>query len=100
MGCISRVFDKVLELEPGQTIVLNFNSMGDMKSKRTLLFREKAKYESRVKNPKDIFIRQEMITRENVFRIYLSVDGGGEDWTSNAVVMDDKQVTPLIERRP
>ena len=47
---IQQLFDRVLQLEEGEEIILKFPDALQLASKKMLLFREKAKYERQSKN--------------------------------------------------
>jgi len=84
---IKQLFDKILTLETGETIILEFLSENDMKSKRAQLFKEKAAYERSCKIvAKGICIRQHINRLNDVYQLKLSCSGTSTDWLLNAVI--------------
>lgn len=91
---VTQLFDRVLMLEEGEVITLTFNNMKDLASKKTLLFREKRKYEEKLKNSlnfKEIFISQDASTKT----LKLSTNGTSLDWLSTATITVGESKTPL-----
>lgn len=89
MTVVSDLFDRLLTLESGQVIELSFDTEKELVSKKTMLFREKKKYEQRMKNVlnfKSIFIGQEVKKRTGVYKLKLSTNGTSLDWITNAVI--------------
>lgn len=86
---IGLVFDKLLTLENDEVIVLPFSTEAEMKSKKVMFFREKKKYEERMKNApnfKVFFIGQEVNKAKGTFNLKLSTNGCNLDWFTNAVI--------------
>lgn len=89
MTVVSTLFDRLLTLESGQTIELTFDNHSDFMSKKTMLFREKKKYEQRMKNVlnfKTIFIGQKVDKKTDTYRIKLSTNGTSLDWLTSAIL--------------
>jgi len=92
MSVVSDLFDKVLQLKPGERITIPFKTVGEMKSKKTMLFREKKAYEESLQGSllrKSIFITQELRTKDNVFKLHLSTTAETMDWLSGAVIVEE-----------
>jgi len=88
---VSKLFDKVLTLESGEVIELTFQTEKDLVSKKTMLFREKRKYEQRMKDTvsfKSFFIGQEVNKKRGVFKLKLSTNGTSLDWLTSAIIRD------------
>lgn len=96
---VSALFDKVLTLNEGEVITLKFDSLKDMLSKKTMLFREKRKYEARMKNVpsfKSFFIGQTVKDKEGIYILRLSTNGTSLDWLTNAVIKrKEGEIVPL-----
>jgi hypothetical protein len=96
---VSVLFDKVLTLDEGEIITLKFDSLKEMLCKKTMLFREKRKYEARMSNVpsfKSFFIGQTVKEKEGVYIIRLSTNGTSLDWLTNAVIKSKEgEVVPL-----
>lgn len=89
MTVVSTLFDRLLTLESGQTIELTFDNHSDFMSKKTMLFREKKKYEQRMKNVlnfKTIFIGQKVDKKTDKYLIKLSTNGTSLDWLTSAII--------------
>lgn len=84
---IQRLFDKLVQLAPNEQIVLKFQSMEELTSKKTLIYREKSLYEAKAKgNAVAIGIKQDCKPFVNRFQLTLSVME--ENWLSSAVVQN------------
>jgi hypothetical protein len=84
---IKQLFDRILRLEQGETIILNFNSEHEMKSKRTMLFKEKAAYERSCKIvAKGIRIRQHISRLTDTYQLKISCSGTATDWLVKALI--------------
>ena len=89
MSVLSRLLDRVLLLEDREVITLSFSTQGDMLSKKVLLYREKTKYETKMKNEdsfREIFITQKCNKDFNRFELELSLGGTEVDWIASATV--------------
>lgn len=98
MSQIKELFDKVLELKDGEVITLSFINSNDLNSKRTMLVRERKKYEETLGDAKqDVFIHREMDTKKKVFRLHLSSSGSMLDWMAGAVIRSQDGVTKNLK---
>jgi hypothetical protein len=89
MSAIRHLFDKVLTLQEGETIILTFENAKDLMSKKVMLFREKKKYEESLKNVanfKSFFIGQEINKKTGIFKLKLSTNGTNLDWVTSAML--------------
>jgi ABC-type multidrug transport system ATPase subunit len=88
VSAIKLLFDRVLLLDEGETIILNFKTEKDLRSKKVMLFREKTKYEKALNGAsfKAIFIGQKVDKVKGVFELKLSTNGTDLDWLSDAIV--------------
>jgi hypothetical protein len=95
---VSLLFDRVLLLNEGEEIIVNFCNENDLKSKRTLLFKEKKLYEERMNKrlvTKGIKIHQEIKPDKQMFRLKLSCSGDSLEWLNDAVVRTKEGDTKL-----
>ena len=86
---ISLLFDRVLLLEEGETIVVKFTTSNELKSKKTMLFREKTAYEAKMNKSavtKGIVIRQAIDEFAKTYKLLLSSSGTSLDWLNDAVI--------------
>jgi hypothetical protein len=84
----NNIFDKVLSLNPSEQLVIPFTSLAELRSKKTLLHREKTKYEllmQSTSNFKPIFISQRVKTEQGIFELILTCSAGNS-YLENAVV--------------
>lgn len=86
---VSQLFDRVLTLEEGESIILKFKNAKDLKSKKTMLFREKYRYEQKMKDVasfKAFFIGQRLIESKGIYELKLSTNGTSLDWLTQAML--------------
>ena len=99
MSIVSDLFDRLLALAPGERITIPFDSQAELRSKKTMLYKEKRAYELSLKGKllrKSIFITEEVVTKEGMFKLHLSTSAETMGWLSKAVLVSDEgAVKPL-----
>lgn len=79
MSTIKTLFDMALNLPEGEKLVVDFDSLADWRSKRTMLYREKQKYSTLMKSRgiidfPEVMIQQEIDQHKKIYKLTLSSD--------------------------